>query len=117
MITDKYIEKNDDKFIKKVQLLYIDGDKKLCDGCDEKKKCASIVGICGDVMIMCKDCLMEIVNKFEDKESPQITLEEFKKTSDEFVKSMTKESAIEFLKEIGLLDSDGNVIIPFKNEE
>jgi hypothetical protein len=41
MITDRYIEKNGKK-IEKVQLLYIDSDKKLCDGCDEKKKCAFI---------------------------------------------------------------------------
>lgn len=68
MITDSYIEK-DGKKIGKVRLLYVDGDKKLCDGCDEMKECASIQAIStdnnhGDVMILCKDCLLEIVGHF-----------------------------------------------------
>jgi hypothetical protein len=63
MITDRYIEK-DGKQIKKVQLLYVDGDGKLCDGCDKHKKCASIKDISGDVMIICKDCLTEIIEQF-----------------------------------------------------
>jgi len=68
MITDSYIEK-DGKRIGKVTLLYVDGDEKLCDGCDEMKRCASIQGIstdykCGNVMILCKDCLQEIVSHF-----------------------------------------------------
>ena len=64
MITDSHILKNGRK-IKKVTLLYIDGDKKLCDGCDEKKKCASLHLVCDDVTIICKDCLQEIINEFE----------------------------------------------------
>ena len=63
MITDDYIEK-DGRKIKKVTLLYIDGDKKLCDGCDKKKKCASIRDITGNVMVICKDCLNEIIQHF-----------------------------------------------------
>jgi len=63
MITDRYIEKNG-KQIKKVQLLYIDSDKKLCDGCDEKKKCASVKDIVGNVMIICKDCLTDMIKQF-----------------------------------------------------
>lgn len=63
MITDTYIEKNG-KQIKKVQLLYIDGDKKLCDGCDTNKECASIKDISGNVMVICKDCLTEIIEQF-----------------------------------------------------
>ena len=63
MITDTYIKK-DGKEIKKVQLLYIDVDEKLCDGCDEDKKCASIRDISGNVMIICKDCLNEIIEQF-----------------------------------------------------
>lgn len=63
MITDSYIEK-DGKKIKKVSLIYIDGDEKLCDGCDEMKKCASINTISGEVMIICKDCLQEIIDLF-----------------------------------------------------
>lgn len=68
MITDSHFIKNGRK-IGKVQLLYVDGDDKLCDGCDESKKCASIKGIStnsyhGDVMVICKDCLLEIVSHF-----------------------------------------------------
>jgi hypothetical protein len=49
---------------KKITLLYVDGDKKLCDGCDEKKKTAVIEMLCGDVAIICKDCLIDIINEF-----------------------------------------------------
>jgi hypothetical protein len=63
MITDRYIEKNG-KEIKKVQLLYIDGGEKLCDGFDEMKNCASIKDVIGNVMVICKDCLTEIVEHF-----------------------------------------------------
>ena len=54
----------DGKQIKKLSLLYIDGDEKLCDGCDELKKCASVRSISGDVSIVCKDCLTEIIEYF-----------------------------------------------------
>lgn len=69
MIIDAaYIEK-DGKKIGKARLLYVDGGKKLCDGCDEIKKCAAIQSIStddkqGDVMLICKECLIEIVNQF-----------------------------------------------------
>ncbi len=63
MITDNYFIKNGKK-IKKVTLLYIDEDKKLCDGCDELKICASINDISNNVMVICKDCLQEIIEKF-----------------------------------------------------
>ena len=68
MITDSYIEK-DGKKIGKVTLLYVSEDERLCDGCDETKQCASIQAIStdnnhGDVMILCKDCLLEIVGHF-----------------------------------------------------
>jgi hypothetical protein len=63
MITDRYIE-NNGKQIKKVQLLYVDGNEKLCDGCDTMKKCASIKDISGNVMVICKDCLTEIIEQF-----------------------------------------------------
>ena len=63
MITDYAIEK-DGKQIKKLSLLYIDDSEKLCDGCDELKKCASVMSISGDVSIICKDCLTEIIEHF-----------------------------------------------------
>jgi hypothetical protein len=64
-IRDKeLIKKVDSKPIKKVYLLYIDGDKKICDCCDEDKELASIVPLCGDVMCICKECLQLIINEF-----------------------------------------------------
>lgn len=64
-ITDRYIEKNG-KQIKKVSLLYVDESTRLCDGCDEQKKCASIISISSDVSVLCKDCLTEIINNFNE---------------------------------------------------
>ena len=68
MITDSYIEKNG-KQIGKVSLLFVSENERLCDGCDETKQCASIRAIStdsrgGDVMVLCKDCLLEIVGHF-----------------------------------------------------
>jgi hypothetical protein len=65
MITDSKIIK-DGKEIKKVSLMFISEETRLCDGCDEMKKCASIITITNDVVIICKDCLTEIVNEFND---------------------------------------------------
>jgi len=62
-IYDQKMFKNGEE-LKKVHLLYIDGDKKSCDGCDEKKACASVCDLIGNVMVICKDCLMDIVNEF-----------------------------------------------------
>jgi hypothetical protein len=48
--------------IKKVHVLYVDGDAKLCDCCDEKKSgVASIRGICGSVACICKECVEDIL--------------------------------------------------------
>jgi len=48
--------------IKKVHVLYVDGDAKTCDGCDQKKTgVASIRMLCGDVACICKDCVEDIL--------------------------------------------------------
>ena len=47
-------------------LFMVDGDPKECDFCDEKKVCASINTITIDVMCVCKDCLKEFINAFEE---------------------------------------------------
>ena len=65
MITDAKIIK-DGKEIDKVSLMYISGDPCLCDGCDEFKKCARVNLICRDDTVICKDCLQEMVNCFEN---------------------------------------------------
>jgi hypothetical protein len=64
-IEDDFIEKNG-RQIKKVKLLWVDGDedKVFCDGCDEKKSCAHIDDINGNVMVICIDCLKEIIDSF-----------------------------------------------------
>jgi hypothetical protein len=63
---DRYIFNDDGtKKCDKVYLLYIDGDAKLCDGCDKNKtKVASISVIGNNVMCICKDCLQDIINEF-----------------------------------------------------
>jgi hypothetical protein len=70
MITDSYIEKNGKK-ISKATLLFVSDSERLCDGCDESKKCASVSAIStpnnpGDVIVICKDCLQEIIDNFQD---------------------------------------------------
>ena len=58
---DRYLEKNG-KNIKKTVVLYIDGDEKLCDCCDEtKKRVASIMMISGGVECLCQDCIKDIL--------------------------------------------------------
>lgn len=48
-------------------LFMIDIDEKECDFCDEKKQCASINWLGGNVIIVCKDCLQEFINAFNKK--------------------------------------------------
>jgi hypothetical protein len=50
-----------------IDLLYIDEDLKECDRCDKQKSCASIMIYDRVCMIICKDCLMEIVKEFDDE--------------------------------------------------
>lgn len=43
----------------KASLILVDNNK-ICDGCDERKKCASIHQLGGGVMIICEDCIIGI---------------------------------------------------------
>jgi len=63
-IYDTKLQKNG-KELKKWHLLFIDGDERTCDCCDDQKICASIVNLIGDVTIVCKDCLMDVVKEFD----------------------------------------------------
>jgi hypothetical protein len=57
------------KEIKKVFVMYIDGDEKLCDGCDEvKPRVASIMGICDDVWGLCENCVASILSTWKEKD-------------------------------------------------
>jgi len=38
-------------------------DNKICDGCDERKPCASVKTL-SDVMIICEDCVIGILSHF-----------------------------------------------------
>jgi hypothetical protein len=65
-ITDEFILTKEGRQIRKARLLYIDGDGKICDGCNETGKCATIQAINtpsrqGDIIILCKDCVWEIL--------------------------------------------------------
>ena len=48
--------------VEKVSFMFIE-DVKICDGCDERKPCASVKTL-SDVMIICEDCLTGILSHF-----------------------------------------------------
>jgi hypothetical protein len=48
--------------VKKAWLMFVE-DNKICDGCDERKPCASVKTL-SDVMIICEDCVTGILNHF-----------------------------------------------------
>lgn len=55
---------------RKVHVLYIDGDAKLCDGCDQDKEgVAAIKMICGDVACICHDCIMDLSRAWDEPKS------------------------------------------------
>lgn len=63
MIREQKFVKNG-REIKKISLLFVDEAAKLCDACDEMKKCATLYLICNDTTQICKDCLNEIIAEF-----------------------------------------------------
>lgn len=65
MITDQFIDMKN-KRTDKVYLLLVDEDGRLCDGCDKVKVCASVSILGGGIMVICKDCLTEMIACFED---------------------------------------------------
>ena len=48
--------------VKKISFMFVE-DNKICDGCDEKRPCASLNTFDG-VMIICEDCVTGILNHF-----------------------------------------------------
>lgn len=48
--------------IKKISFMFVE-DNKICDGCDEKRPCASLNAFDG-VMIICEDCVTGILSHF-----------------------------------------------------
>jgi hypothetical protein len=45
---------------------YVDEDPKACDLCGKDKQCTSITALCGDVVVVCEDCLQNIMNMFKE---------------------------------------------------
>lgn len=48
--------------VKKISFMFVE-DNKICDGCDEKRPCASLNAFDG-VMIICEDCVTGILSHF-----------------------------------------------------
>jgi hypothetical protein len=61
-----HLTTEDGRKYKKVHVVYVDGDEKICDGCDEKKpRVAAIKMICDDIACLCEDCIRDILTVFE----------------------------------------------------
>lgn len=59
-----HLEKFTDKpNVLKAYLLFVE-DNKICDGCDERVKCASISTI-GGISILCQDCIEGILESLD----------------------------------------------------
>jgi hypothetical protein len=59
-----HLEKFTDKpYSRKAYLLFVE-DNKICDGCDERVKCASISTI-GGISILCQDCIEGILESLD----------------------------------------------------
>ena len=48
----------------KASLMFVE-DNKICDGCDERVKCASIHTLGGGVSILCQDCIEGILESLD----------------------------------------------------
>ena len=73
---DTEIKHKNGKCVAKVHVMYIDGDSKLCDGCDKKKEnVASIRMVWGDIACICHDCIMDLSRAWDE---PKTLLTEFK---------------------------------------
>lgn len=72
---DTKIKHDDGSSSDKIHVMYIDGDSKICDGCDkEKENVAAIRMICGDVACVCHDCIMDLSRAWDE---PKCLLTEF----------------------------------------
>lgn len=65
-----HIKNQNGELSRKVHVLYIDGDKKSCDGCDKQKEnVAAIKMIWGDVACICHDCIMDLSRAWDEPKS------------------------------------------------
>lgn len=62
--------KKDGKKILKAKLLFVDERPKICDFCDNDGMCATLQSIStdnirGDIIVVCKKCLEDIIKEFD----------------------------------------------------
>ena len=55
----------DGRKYKKVHVMYVNGDKLVCDCCDEKKPRAVIRLLSGDITGLCEDCIRDMLTVFD----------------------------------------------------
>lgn len=66
-MTERLIHKSkfDDKpHVLKTSLIFVTDDK-ICDGCDERSRCASISLVSGGISILCQDCIEGILESLD----------------------------------------------------
>jgi len=76
---DEYIEKLDEETgkvrnIHKVHVMYIDGDSKLCDGCDEVKEHVASIRFVSDVWCVCRDCIKDLHGAWDEEDDKPIDM-------------------------------------------
>lgn len=47
-------------------LWFVDQNPKYCDFCDNKKKCATIATSKNEIIVICRDCLTEFSEAFDE---------------------------------------------------
>ena len=55
----------DGRKYKKVHVMYVNGDKLVCDCCDEKKPRVVIRLLSGDITGLCEDCIRDMLTVFD----------------------------------------------------
>jgi hypothetical protein len=58
----------------KTILMFVE-DNKICDGCDNKSKCASIHQLDGGVSILCQDCIEGILESLDPSKLRDINID------------------------------------------
>ena len=63
----KNFDKSKTGVVKSIEILFYDHESEplLCDGCDRKKPCVHL-DFLGNVFILCKDCVQDILDGFNE---------------------------------------------------
>ena len=70
-----HLSKFEDKpHVMKTSLMFVE-DGKICDGCDNKSKCASIHQLDGGVSILCQDCIEGILESLDPSKLRDIKID------------------------------------------